>query len=285
MKLPSNQRGKDPLPRSSSRDEGGFALLMAVIVTAFLLLFGLSIAFSSMTEFSMSNELEKKKMAFMTADAGYNTFKDALRGMDISTILQSTTQVPQYINYSEPTSGTHAFTYFSRNPLATLEAMNVDFDNPPSPIGNRTVYGLLTPASGQMLPGGGRYWAKISDNDDGDGVDDDGDGDDQHEDDAADSTVDMDGIVYLRVMGIQSIGAGQISTYGGTVKNSVAILEAKLERDMTLDFSAPFSVYGPLVSPSKGKNLFAGNSFQLDGYDHPGATLWHLKNNKIDTGG
>ncbi len=242
------------------RDEGGIALLIVMIVSVLFALLGLSMILTSSTDFSISHELEGRKKAFLTADAGYEAHKDSLRGNDLSTILAATTAVPQYINYTEPTPSTDAFTYFSRNPLAPLEVINVDFQNPPTAIATRTVKGLLTPAGGTTLTIGGRYWAKISDNDDGD----------------SDLSTDVDGKIYLRVIGIQRIGAGQVSTYGTTVKNSVASVEATLKRDGTLDFKSPFTLYGPAMNPAQGGNLFSGNSFQIDGYDHPGMTLTEL---------
>jgi hypothetical protein len=165
--------------------------------------------------------------------------------------------VPHYISYTEPTPGTDADSYFQRNPLAPLEAMNVDFENLPSPIGTRNATGFLTPAGGVSLGSGARYFAKITDNDDGD----------------SDLTTDVDGIFLLRTMGIQRLGVGQMSTYGGTVKNSVSIIETVNEREKTFDFNAGLTVYGPCAPPAQGGSLFSGNSFNVDGYDHPGMTL------------
>jgi hypothetical protein len=195
----------------------------------------------------------------VNAEAGYDAQKDALRREDLTAVLQSTTSVPQYMNYPVPTPGTTADEYFQRNPVAPKEAINIDFENPPSQITTRTVNGLLTPGEGVSLGDGGRYWAKISDNDDGDG----------------DLTSDVDGIVYLRALGIQRIGAGQISTYGGTVKNSVGIIEGALKRDKTLAFNSSFTIYGPDALPSSGV-MFGGSAFIIDGYDHPTMTLADL---------
>ena len=228
------------------RDERGVALIITMIVSMLLGVLGLAIAFSSMTELTMTTDLERKGKARMTAEAGYSITKSGIQ----FNLLATSTSVPQYINYTKPTAGTDAYTYFSRNPLAPIEAMNVDFDSPPAPIGNRTVTGLLTSASGDTLAGGGRYWAKITDNDDGD----------------SDLTTDQDATIYLRVLAVEK-SLGQISTYGGTVKNSVAIIEAKLKQDMTFNSSAPFTLYGPDLSPYAG-NMFNGNAFDIDAYDH-----------------
>ena len=243
------------------KEESGATLLIVTILSVLLALLGMSMIFDSMTEFSMSHELENQKKAQVNAEAGYSLQKNALRMQDLTALLQSTTPVPRYMNYPVPTPGTTADEYFQRNPIAPMEAMNIDFENPPSRMATLTVNGFLTPGEGVSLPGGGRYWAKISDNDDGDG----------------DLTTDSDGIVYLRALGIQRIGAGQISTFGGTVKNSVDIVEGVLKRDKTLEFEGPFTVYGSDAVPSSGTNLFAGNSFDIHGFDHPTMTLADLE--------
>ena len=249
-------------------DERGVALLIVTIISILLVLLGLSQTFDSMTETTISSEIENRNRAFLNTDAGYNSYKDNLRGLSLTAILTATTTVPQYINYTIPTDPT-ALAYFNRNPLAPLEAMNVDFDNPPTPVGTRTINGLMTPAAGVPIGTGGRYWVRITDNDN----------DEAPYSLANDPLTDRDGIVYLRVMGIQKVGAGQISTYGGTVKNSTTIIESILEQDKTLNLHAAFSVYGPSASPAQGGNMFAGNSFQIDGYDHPTMTLADLQSN------
>ena len=43
------------------KDESGAALLIVTILSVLLALLGMSMIFDSMTEFSMSNELEKQK--------------------------------------------------------------------------------------------------------------------------------------------------------------------------------------------------------------------------------
>ena len=55
------------------------------------------------------------------------------------------------------------------------------------------------------------------------------------------------------------------------------MIEVALKRDITLDLSAPFTVYGPAVAPDQGGNIFGGNTFDLDGFDHPGMTLADLQ--------
>ncbi|MCZ6484173.1 MAG: hypothetical protein O6826_00560 [Acidobacteria bacterium] len=246
--------------RGLMKDESGVSLLIVTIVSILMALLGMSMIFDSMTEVTISNELENQKKARLNAETGFSTVKDALRQANLTAVLQSTTGVPRYMNYPLPSVGTVAEDYFLRNPIAPQEAMNIDFEDPPTRLTTRTVNGFLTPGEGTPLAAGGRYWAKITDNDDGDG----------------DLTTDVDGIVYLRTIGIQRIGAGQITTYGGTVKNSVGIIQSTLKRDQTLAAKAPFTIYGPNAVPSSGGNLFAGAAFEIDGYDHPTMTLADL---------
>ena len=255
--------------KNEQGNQRGIALLIVMIASVLMAVLGMSMIFSSMTDVTLSNEMENKKKAFLVADAGYHVEKSNISGKNLSTLLATTTVVPQYIAYTEPSGGTDAFTFFSRNPLAPLEAMNVDFNDPPTPIGTRTVNGLLTPAGGVSL-GSGRYWAKITDNDDGDG----------------DLTADVDGKVYLRVMGVQRIGGGQVSTYGGTVKNSIAIVEAVLKQDTTFKMSSPLAFYGSDADPIAG-DLFNINNSTIDGYNHDGMTLADLlaENDVHTTGG
>ena len=246
--------------QATVEDERGNALLAALMVSMLLAVLALSMSSNIMTDFSMSRDLESQKRALQTADSGNSVLKNSLLGLDLSTTLQATTVVPHYINYPEPPPGTDADNYFQRNPLAPLEVMNVDFENPPSPIGTRNATEFLTPAGGVSLGSGARYFAKITDNDDGDG----------------DLTTDVDGIILLRTMGIQRLGAGQMSTYGGTVKNSVSIIETMIEREKTFEFNAGLILYGPCAQPAQGGSLLVGNSFDVDGYDHPDMTLGDL---------
>ncbi len=241
-------------------DDRGNALLAALMISMLLAVLALSMSSNIMTDFSMSNDLESQKRALQTADSGNSVLKTSLLGLDLSATLQATTVVPHYINYTEPTPGTDADNYFQRNPLAPLEAMNVDFENLPSSIGTRNATGFLTPAGGVSLGSGARYFSKITDNDDGDG----------------DLTADVDGIIFLRTLAVQRLGAGQMSTYGGTVKNSVSIIETMIEREKTFDFNAGLTLYGPCAQPAQGGSLLVGNSFDIDGYDHPDMTLSDL---------
>ena len=256
----SNSPARPAFSKATVEDEQGNALLAALMVSMLLAVLALSMSSNIMTDFSMSNDLESQKRALQTADAGNSVLKNSLLGLDLSTTLQATTVVPRYISYPEPTPGTDADNYFQRNPLAPLEVMNVDFENLPSSIGTRNATGFLTPAGGVSLGSGARYFAKITDNDDGDG----------------DLTTDVDGIILLRTLGVQRLGAGQMSTYGGTVKNSLSIIETMIQREKTFDFNAGLTLYGPCAQPAQGGSIFSGNAFEVDGYDHPTMTLSDL---------
>ena len=147
------------------KDESGAALLIVTILSVLLELLGMSMIFDSMTEFSMSNELENQKKARVNAEAGYSAQKNALRMENLTALLQSTTQVPRYMNYPVPTPGTTADEYFQRNPIAPKEAMNIDCENPPSRMATgysaqknalrMTGNGFLTPGEGVSLGDGG----------------------------------------------------------------------------------------------------------------------------------
>ena len=252
---------KDPI-----KDERGMTLLIVMVVSVLFVVLSLTMTLNSMTDFAISRELQNKKMAQLAADAGVAVAKNSLDGALLDTVLATTTPVPQYISYSVPNSGTDAWTYFNRNPIAPMEAMNVDFDNPPGSIGTRSVAGLLTSAAGDTLPSGGRYWAKVTDNDDGDG----------------DPTTDQDGEVFLRVLAVQSIGAGQISTFGGTVKNTVAIVEATLKLDGTFEITSPLAFVGPDLDTEIDED-----DWDIHGYDHPAMDLNDLinDNHSHTTGG
>ncbi len=256
----SNGPARPTVSKVIVEDDRGNALLAALMVSMLLAVLALSMSSNIMTDFSMSRDLETQKRALQTADTGNSMLKNSLLALDLSATLQATTVVPRYISYPEPTPGTDADNYFQRNPLAPLEAMNVDFENLPSPIGTRNATGFLTPANGVSLGSGARYFAKITDNDDGDG----------------DLTTDVDGIILLRTLAIQRLGAGQFSTYGGTVKNSVSIIETMIEREKTFELKAGLTLYGPCAQPAQGGSLLIGNSFDVDGFDHPDMTLADL---------
>jgi hypothetical protein len=231
--------------KSRAQEERGVALLTMVFCSALFMLLGLSLTFSSMTEFKLSTEYEAREQALFIADAGFNLTQVILRGNDLSDLLSTITQVNQYLNFPVPTQRT-ALEYFDRNPLCPVEAIQIDFANPPTPIGTRAVRGLLTPPQGIPI-GTGRYFARLSDNDDGDG----------------DLFSDTDSVVILRVMGVHRAAAAEGNFYGTSTQNAIAIIETTLRRDTTLDFDGGFTVYGPDVDVT-----YNGNTFDLDGRPH-----------------
>ena len=130
--------------KKRAQEERGVALLTTVVCSALFMLLGLSLTFSSLTEFKMSTEHAAREQALLIADAGFNLTQGILRGNDLSDLLSTVTQVNHYLNFPVPTERT-ALEYFDRNPLSPVEAIQIDFANPPTPIGTRTVKGLLTP--------------------------------------------------------------------------------------------------------------------------------------------
>ena len=230
---------------STKSDERGMALLFVVVCSTLFMLLGLSLTFSSMTEFRTSTEFEAREKALLIADGGFNLTQAIFRGNNLTTLLATTTDVNQYLNFPVPT-GTTELGYFNRNPLSPVEAMHIDYASPPAPIGTRTINGLLTPPDGVPM-GTGRYFARVTDNDDGDG----------------DPLVDSDSVVILRVMGVHRGSAAEGSVYGTNIQNAIATIETTLRRDTTLSFDEAFTVYGPNVDIT-----YNGNSFDLDGRHH-----------------
>ena len=228
-----------------SREERGFALLITLICSTLFMLLGLSLTFSSMTEFRTSTEFEAREQSLMVADAGFNLTQGIFRGSSLTSLLASATDVNRYLNFPVPT-GTTELSYFNRNPLSPIEAMHVDYTSPPAAIGTRTINGLLT-APGGVSVGTGRYFARVTDNDDGDG----------------DPFVDTDNVVILRVMGVNRSSATEGAVYGTNTQNAIAIIETTLRRDSTFNFDQAFTVYGPNVDIT-----YNGNTFDLDGRQH-----------------
>ncbi len=237
------------------RKERGIALLVALFIAILLSLIALALTFSAMKEFGTSTEFERHEKALLVADAGFNEAKQMLRGRDLDELLQATAMVPQYV-----AGGGASWPTAARMPILPIDARNVDFEStPPGSVGGRSLRGLVTPPGGLRITAGpyaGRYFAKLTDN----------------EDEAPwglpnDPTSDRDGFLYLRVVGVYRGLPGESITYGTSLKNSVAVIEAQLKRDMSFDLQSPLSVYGQNVS-----SVFSGNSFKIDGYDHRGMT-------------
>ncbi len=228
-----------------SPEERGFALVVTLICSTLFMLLGLSLTFSSMTEFRTSTEYEAREKSLMVADAGFNLTQAIFRGNSLTSLLASATDVNQYLNFPVPT-GTTELSYFNRNPLSPIEAMHIDYTSPPTAIGTRTINGLLT-APGGVSVGAGRYFARLTDNDDGDG----------------DPLVDTDNVVILRVMGVHRGSTTEGAVYGTNTQNAIAIIETTLRRDSTFDFDQAFTIYGPNVDIT-----YNGNTFDLDGRQH-----------------
>ena len=236
----SSELGMNPSP-----EERGFALLITLICSTLFMLLGLSLTFSSMTEFRTSTEFEAREQSLMVADAGFNLTQSIFRGNSLTSLLASATDVNQYLNFPVPT-GTTELSYFNRNPLSPIEAMHVDYTSPPAAIGTRTINGLLT-APGGVSVGTGRYFARVTDNDDGDG----------------DPLVDTDNVVILRVMGVNRGSSAEGAVYGTNTQNAIAIIETTLKRDSTFNFDQAFTIYGPNVAIT-----YNGNTFDMDGRQH-----------------
>jgi hypothetical protein len=235
------------------------ALLFAVVLSLLLAVLGLGLTYFSIAEFTVGNEFESHQRAFAVADGGYSLMKDSLRGRDLTTVLSTYTTVPEYVDLTAAAAGTAPY----RNPIYPIDARNIDFRNPPTPVGSINVNGLLTPTGGIPL-GSGYFFARISDNSDGDN----------------DFEIDQDYTIFLRVVGVHPGPLAEISSYGGSAKNSVSIVEALMKRDFTFDMGAPLSIAGPDVTP-----IFEGASFSIAGdEEHPGVSVFYDDPNGGDAG-
>lgn len=151
-------------------NQKGAALLIAMVAAVILTLLGLSLVLTSSQEFEVSNEFASHEQAIAIADGALNQVKNELRGQSLSAILSQDNQqmVPKFASYDHEIMLAEAGTFASRNPITPLEARNIDFSGNPSLYGTRPVNGLLTDPMGEEF-GTGLYFAKLSDNDDGDG--------------------------------------------------------------------------------------------------------------------
>jgi hypothetical protein len=244
----------------------GVALLVTIIVAILLSLLGLTMTFNAMKGVSTAGEFESHEKALMVADAGLNLMKGYLRGKDLSALLKEQAAVPQYVASSSASTE-----WLRRMPIFTIEARNVNYEALPAPVGSRTVSGFLTPVTGQLVTVesySGRFFAKLTDNHD-----------EAAYNRADDQGEDLDGVVFLRVVGIHRNLPGETVSYGSSIKNSIAVVEAKLKRDMTFDLQSPLSIYGPTANTT-----FSGNAFNIDGYDHRGMTYEEITRHHRDDG-
>ena len=228
----------------------GSALIMALIISVILMALGLAITFASLGDFSMSEEFESHDLALATAEAGIAECARSLRNVDISDAVSTTAQVPVFVS-SGPS--------YYRDPVDFLEARSVDYNRLPSATGQAQLQGLMTPGLG-TLHGAGRFIARISDNDDGDG----------------DLMTDLDSKFYIRAAGIVPGPTQELAQYGSLRKNAVAMIEVLFKRDLSLDVGSPFTVYGPDVNPARN-TYFDGNSFTIDGWDHSDMTIAEIE--------
>lgn len=228
----------------------GSALIMALIISVIMMALGLALTFASLSNFTMSEEFEGHERALYTAEAGLADCLRDLRHFDVTDAISTDAQVPVFV--------TDGPSYY-RDPIDFLEARSVDYDRPPASQGNARIRGLLTPGAGTQY-GPGRFIARISDNDDGDG----------------DLLTDVDNKFYLRVAGLIPGPPQELLQHGSLQKNAVAMIEVFYKRDMSLDVGSPFTVYGPDVNPARN-SFFDGNSFNLDGYDHSNMTIAEIE--------
>lgn len=221
----------------TNRHEHGAAMVTVLLTLLILSALTLSLAFSGLNEITASADFEGHVKALLLADAGFNIAKGQLGGASLNEMLAAESTIPIYIPAED--SNPNA----DRNARWLTEIRRIDFSNPPSAIGTITVTGLLTPANGFVL-GEGRFFARISDNDDGDG----------------DPTVDSDRLAYLRVAAAHRGAPSEKLATGATTRNAVAVVEGLIRFDESFQLNAPLTVVAPEIS-----SFFSGNSFDIVG--------------------
>ncbi|GAB4234044.1 MAG: hypothetical protein Kow00109_06980 [Acidobacteriota bacterium] len=227
-------------------NERGSALIMALIFSLLLLVLVLGITLVSTADVTAGEDMVAHQQALFIAESGLAEAQRALRGRDITELLNASGTLPVFLG-TGPTS--------DRDPVDLLDARSIDYANPPNPKLTVTLPGLMTSGLGVAFQGG-RYFARISDNDDGDG----------------DPLTDSDSKFYIRVVGIHPCLPQETAVAGARLRNAVAVIEALFHRDLSLIVSAPFMVGGPWAEPARN-NFFDGNSFNLDGFDHSHLSL------------
>ncbi len=258
---------RKPAPPGGPRDlrgsERGAALLVAMVVAVLLTVLALTLTSISLNQVNDSVDFEAHEKSLIVADSGLTWVKNYLRGKDLDTELARTAYVPVYYPETDPPVGSHAW----RNPISPLDARNVDFNSPANPTRMRATTGYLGPAGGTPL-GQGRYFAKITDNQDEVplGL-------------PENLFVDRDDRVLARVVGVAPGAHSENVTHGGTLKNAVSIVEGALKRDLSLLIPCGLLVYGPNALSS-----ISGNSFLIDGFDHAGMTAQQISDSHSDAG-
>ncbi len=272
-----------------------------------LLALGLSITYSSLNEFVISEEFEKHQYALTIAEAGLNIVRFDLKGVDLDDAVEQTEEVPDFTGTPPPAEGTYA----SRNPIPLQQARTVDFENPPALAGMRTVPGYLSPPLGQAVSGG-RFFARITrvtrqihaENGlapagrpspylfrTGDGLMLASSfpsifsailpsfsrgplllatGDDESESTSDDGSGEEENeMTYyvIRVIGVYPIVPS--ATGPSATRNAIAVVEAFVWRDASFNLGSPVAILGPDTNAT-----FDGNSFDVAGDDtHPGISF------------
>ena len=244
----------------------GLALLIVIIALSIFALLGLYFGLGATTQIRISDNYESRIQADMAARAGLNHARELMRGLEHNDLLRGADGVATSI-YPPSTdiSGQYAF----RNWVSWSTARSLNVVNPASAVSGLPDDGLFnsgkigtTPGT-ILIPGIGialtapdpygagtittaRYFVKVTDNDDGDGL----------------PFTDSDGIVIVRSTGVAQTVR---ETSGGTVRaNSVVVYEARFRESRTFDLDAPVILQGDTVAPAK-PNMFNGNSFTIDG--------------------
>ncbi len=250
------------------RDEGGMALLMALIVLSVFSLLGLFLSFNATSEVRISDNFESLVQAKYAALAGVSHARALLRGLDFDDLLKG----PDGVYVNDTSYLQQARTFAFRNPVPWTTARLLSVSGPALSLAGIPDDGLLCAGSIPLIPLGGialtaqnpygagtvitgRYFVKASDNN--------GEATELAGDPADNPFVDGDGIIIIRSMGVaQTIG----ETVGTELRrNSIVAFEARYRRRFTFDLISPLTIVGNKVTA-----VFSGNSFSISGGSGPG---------------
>ncbi|MBI4482380.1 MAG: hypothetical protein HY652_05765 [Acidobacteria bacterium] len=285
------------------RSQRGTAFFLAIIALTLLSLLGLSVSFEGLSELTISDNFESDTEALLLADTGLNHAREELRGLYDPNDPNDEVGFDFLLrgpNATADPQGTGGFA--ARNPLTFSTARLMDpayftatiTDDgilwkrnaagnpvrviPESGIVQRAARGadgkygtsddtlyLQNPGPDQILdtsddtfmpPGAytsgdwimGRYFLKVTD-------------DDQAPDEDGNAYDDANGKVIVRSMAIRN----SLAMASRPRRNSVAVVEAVLSRDLSLELEGPLTIEATSVN-----SAVSGNAFELNGNDRSG---------------
>jgi len=262
-----------------SRDEQGFAVIIALIALSIFSVLGMYMSVNATTQVRIADNYESRLQASFAARAGIDHARDLLLGLQFNDLLNG----PDGTHSNTTSYMTQARTAAFRNPLTWQTARSLNILDPTSAVSglpddglyntgkfgatNGTVIvpliGIALSAPNPYVSGANiitsRYFVKVTDNT-GEAAERTAAGTVPGQLD--DPFVDSDGTIIIRSMGI----AGTISeTGGGTVRaNSVSVYEMRFRQARAFNLDTPLILQGDTIIPS-APNMWNGGSFSIDG--------------------